>query len=259
MTGIALSGDTARWDVSPDETHSLTSLTALVYAHTPMERERHPDIASGAFAFGAVVSGYLGGFHSIDGISGAILRWRPRSEGLADRLVGYSDRAAVAQSRALVSTSFEATSETWRGMPFAARRGSLLRPVVGWVYREFGPIVHGDLETTLRHRGVTYAVEPGTAVRSVAPGLVAFAAHVEGHGNVVILDHGDGYHTVYAGLHTLAVDPNSLVSERDTLGQTGPRAPGQGRRLHFQIRRFSDALDPAMWIGRPGNAPTASR
>ena len=258
LSVVTLSSGFAGWDAPPSERTSLDELAAFVAAGAAPEiSQRAPD-TSAALGLAAVVTGFIGARAPLTGLSHTVAVWHPGPHGPTDRAALQATVTAQALSRAQVAASHDTTASTWFSLPFAVRRGALRRPVAGWVYHEFGSVQIPDLTTNLRHRGVTYSVEPGAVAHAVAPAIVAFAGEVDGHGQVVILNHGDGYHTVYAFLDALFVEHDTMVGEREPLGQTGTRSPHGGERLHFQIRRFSDALDPADWIGRSGVAGTVA-
>ena len=87
--------------------------------------------------------------------------------------------------------------------------------------------------------GIQIPAELGALVRASRTGRVAVAAQqLSGWGKTVVLDHGDGYLTVYAGLDQLLVAPGAMVRQSQVLGRTG-RDP-----LHFEIRSGADAQDP---------------
>ena len=85
------------------------------------------------------------------------------------------------------------------------------------------------------------------AVRSVYPGKVAFVGKTH-HGQTVVLDHGEGYFSVYGNLHHVEVKANETVTERARLGwvlRFGAKKP----TLLFEIRRGEKLLDASKWLG----------
>jgi murein DD-endopeptidase MepM/ murein hydrolase activator NlpD len=91
--------------------------------------------------------------------------------------------------------------------------------------------------------GLEMRVSRGSAVQSVFGGRVAFADQYADFGNTVILDHGNNYFTVNAGLATVRVKLGDEVTAGETLGTVGDTG------LYFELRRSGDTIDPAPWFG----------
>ena len=88
-------------------------------------------------------------------------------------------------------------------------------------------------------RGLQIAAQQGSVVRAARTGRVAVAAReLVGWGKTVILDHGDGYTSIYAGLDQLLVDPGMSVAQGNPIGKLGAEP------LHFEIRRGTSAANP---------------
>lgn len=99
------------------------------------------------------------------------------------------------------------------------------------------------------HRGVDIAVPTGTAVRSMAPGRVAFAGTMRGYGNVVIIDHRGQIRTVYAHLSEIRVESGEVIEGRPVIGLSGATGRAYGPHLHFEIQRRGGAEDPVPLLG----------
>ncbi len=95
--------------------------------------------------------------------------------------------------------------------------------------------------------GIEMRAPRGTPVRSVYPGRVAFADDYSGYGKTVILDHGERYYSVSANLAEIAVKVGDDVTTGARLGSVGDM--GQGALLYFELRKSTEALDPAEWFG----------
>lgn len=124
---------------------------------------------------------------------------------------------------------------------FLAQRGKLPAPVSGEVRVTDGRPSPGEGASLL------FEATLGTAVRAVASGRVAFSDNSAAHGRMVILDHGDGYASVYAQLGSIEVRVGDTVSASARLGDIGPstRAPA----LMFQLRHGTRVLPPRTWLG----------
>lgn len=145
----------------------------------------------------------------------------------------------------------ELRGESLDGSGFAARRGVLDPPVSAKLVEGFGKVVDSEFNTETFRKGVEFAAPRGTSVRTVAKGEVRFADWFRGYGRIVIVDHGDGYFTVYGHLDEIDVDVGEGVSEGDTLGKAGDTGSLAGPRLYFEIRRGSQPLDPSGWLRAP--------
>jgi lipoprotein NlpD len=99
--------------------------------------------------------------------------------------------------------------------------------------------LRGNAQPAAAPRGLQIAAPAGSLVRAARTGQVGVAARaLTGCGSTIILAHGDGYHTVYAGLHQILVAPGSFVRQGMPIGRMGDQA------LHFEIRYGSQARDP---------------
>ena len=125
---------------------------------------------------------------------------------------------------------------------FSRLQGSLRRPVSGSVAGRFGQNRPGGGTW----KGLFISTPPAT-VHSVAEGQVAYAAPLQGYGNTVIIDHGDGYLSIYTGLSQISTGNGSQVSARQPIGRSGS-LPDSGNGLYFEIRYRNQAMNPASWV-----------
>ena len=79
---------------------------------------------------------------------------------------------------------------------------------------------------------------------------VAYRGWLKGYGNLLVLDHGDGYYTLYAHASQLLVDEGDQVKGGDLIGRVGETGSVEGPRLHFEVRYQSRAEDPQLWLRR---------
>ena len=125
---------------------------------------------------------------------------------------------------------------------FSRLQGQMRRPVAGSISGGFGQA---------RASGGTwkgiFIATPPTSVQSIAAGTVAYAAPLQGYGNTVIVDHGDGYLSVYTGLTSINVSSGSDINARQSLGTSGT-LPGGEQGLYFEIRYRNQAMNPLSWV-----------
>lgn len=125
------------------------------------------------------------------------------------------------------------------------RRGTLPMPVGGRVLAAFGQPRSADLVW----QGWLIAASPGESVRSIAHGRVAYADWLRGYGLLLILDHGDGFMSLYGQNESLRVEVGDWVEPEEVISTVGQGAQGSSG-LYFELRRAGKAVDPAGWIRR---------
>lgn len=131
---------------------------------------------------------------------------------------------------------------------FFERKGALRPPTELQVAREYGTYVDPQFHFRVTHKGLFYSGVNPSEVRAVFHGKVAFASRMPGYGKTVIVDHGDNYYSVYAFASTIKVREGAQVAEGDLLAVSGRGSPLFGPGLYFEIRHFTDAIDPRPWI-----------
>ncbi len=131
---------------------------------------------------------------------------------------------------------------------FAALRGRLPRPAGGPVAVGFGRVVNPRWSTVTLHKGIDIVAPKGEPVRAVAPGKVVHAGWFKGYGNLVIVDHGGGYHTLVAHLDTMSAAVGEEVEPGALLGTVGETGSLKGPYLYFEIREKGRPVDPRSWL-----------
>ncbi len=127
--------------------------------------------------------------------------------------------------------------------PFAELKGQYQWPVSGRVSHGYGSLQSGDL----RWQGVVFNVVGGTEVRSIHHGRVVFADYIRGYGLLVIVDHEDGYMTLYGHNQSLFVEPGDWVVPGEQLALAGNTGRLSDTGLYFEIRQNGKAVNPAHW------------
>lgn len=166
--------------------------------------------------------------------------------GDARRLVKELEQADRKLARFLAERA--ATPET---SGFGALKGQLPRPAEGAIRVGFGTVENPRFHTVTEQKGVDLEVPAGTPVRAVADGRVVYAGWMRGYGNLLVLDHGSGYHTLVAHLSALDRTVGQQVSAGETVGRVGDTGSLKGPYLYFELRRRGEALDPAHWFAAP--------
>ena len=127
----------------------------------------------------------------------------------------------------------------------AGHKGRLPMPVRGPVRAAFGQGRGAGFDW----QGWLIGAAPGTEVQAVAYGRVAFADWLRGYGLLMVIDHGDGFMTLYGHNESLLRDAGEWVDAGETISVVGSN-PGDGQGAYFEIRRDGKALDPAAWLAR---------
>ena len=127
-------------------------------------------------------------------------------------------------------------------LPVADRRPRRDRLRAGRPTRGSGPRPSAPASTSRRPEG--------TPIRAVAAGAVAYRGWLKGYGNLLVLDHGDGYYTLYAHASQILVDEGDQVKGGELIGRVGETGSVEGPRLHFEVRYQSRAEDPQLWLRR---------
>jgi len=126
--------------------------------------------------------------------------------------------------------------------------GELEWPVQGSVVRGFGRSVHPRFKTVTLNNGVNIAAPVGSPVAAVAAGQVEFCDNLPGFGRCVILDHGEGYYTLYAHLDRAYVTAGAEIARGQIVAEVGRPTAGEEPQLYFEVRHGRTPLDPADWL-----------
>jgi len=128
---------------------------------------------------------------------------------------------------------------------FNSRRGQLNWPLKGQVAHSFGSRRSGEL----RWEGWLIGAKAGDEVKAVHQGRVVFSNYLRGFGLLVILDHSDGYMTLYAHNQELLKDTGDWVQSNEILSRAGDTGGLDKPALYFEIRKDGNPADPKSWLG----------
>jgi septal ring factor EnvC (AmiA/AmiB activator) len=136
------------------------------------------------------------------------------------------------------------------GVGLGTLRGQLPWPTEGRVVAGFGRQVHPRFGTETFRRGVDIEAEEGASIRAVYAGTVLYRGWLKGYGNLVILDHGAGYYTLYAHASELLVGEGDRVQAGQGIARVGETGSLDGPRLYFEVRYQGRPEDPEQWLRR---------
>ena len=135
--------------------------------------------------------------------------------------------------------------------PFSEYRGRLTWPVAGTLLHDFGQPRVSD---SIKWNGVVLGAPRGREVRSVYHGRVVFADWLAGMGLLVVVDHGEGYMTLYGYNETLLKNTGDWVAPGDVIATVGDSGGQAVSALYFEIRRGTSPVNPRQWVTRrPGD------
>ena len=123
-----------------------------------------------------------------------------------------------------------------------------LWPVNGKVISPFGSKNGG-----LHNDGINIAAPRGTPVRAAENGVVVYSGNqIRGFGNLLLIRHSDGWVTAYAHNDTLLVKKGQQVKRGETIARVGSTGNVTQPQLHFELRKGTEAVDPAGYLAPPG-------
>ena len=144
-------------------------------------------------------------------------------------------RAAARQARATATVS--------PSVSITKRRGRLPLPVVGNLVGRYGE----NLPSGLTRKGIDIAARSGSQVIATYDGKIAFAGMFRGYGQLLIIDHGDGYHTLLAGMTRIDMAVGQRVSTGEPVGLMGDGGGGRPI-LYVELRRKGQPINPLPWL-----------
>jgi septal ring factor EnvC (AmiA/AmiB activator) len=131
------------------------------------------------------------------------------------------------------------------GSPFDQLKGKLTLPVRGEITNRFGT---PRPDSTVRWKGLFLRTSSGQAVKAIAAGQVVFADWLRGFGNLLIIDHGKGYMSLYGNNETLYKQVGDVLRGGDTIATVGNSGGNEDFGLYFELRHESKPLDPMKWL-----------
>lgn len=155
--------------------------------------------------------------------------------------LGSQRRRSIAKISGLREIAKEVNIQDMLNLSFFEQKGLLKSPVDGLIARAYGMIENEKFRYRLGHKGLSYQVSEGSEVKTIFNGMVSFVGAIEGYGKTIIIDHGDHYYSVYANAKNVAVNEGQQVA-------TGQLIAKSLDSFYFEIRHFSESIDPENWI-----------
>ena len=131
---------------------------------------------------------------------------------------------------------------------FPKLKGQLEWPAQGRVITKFGRQWNPKLKTTTENPGIDIKGKPGSEIRSVLGGIVTTITFIRGFGTTIIIDHGNGFYTVYGHVTKVETYEDSQVRGGEVIAYMGDSSSINGSQLHFEIWGQGKKLDPEKWL-----------
>jgi septal ring factor EnvC (AmiA/AmiB activator) len=127
-------------------------------------------------------------------------------------------------------------------------KGRLPWPVRGRVIEGFGYRELGPKRAKVPHQGLSIEADIGTEVTAVADGAINYTGRLRGYGQIVIIDHGGGYFSLYGHLQEVLGFKGQIVLQGDPIGTLGESGSLSGPQLYFELREDRVQVDPIPWL-----------
>jgi len=156
-----------------------------------------------------------------------------------------AERGTAGQPRRPVGVNTDTPVAFRSSQPFSRLKGLLHLPVAGELMNRFGAPREGG---GLSWKGLFIRAAQGTAVKAIAAGQVVFAEWLRGFGNLIIVDHGDGYMSLYSNNESLYKQVGERVQPGDTIAAVGNSGGQPDSGLYFELRHQSRPVNPLDWV-----------
>ena len=170
-----------------------------------------------------------------------------RDENRLSQLVAKLSKILTRQKNKGVFNNDKLPDNRFDGKPFGQLKGKLTLPVMGEVVNKFGS---ARPDSTVLWRGLLLRAASGQPVKAVAAGRVVFADWLRGFGNLLIIDHDQGYMSLYGNNETLYKQVGDILRGGDTVAAVGNSGGNENSGVYFELRHKGEPLDPIKWIAR---------
>ncbi len=134
------------------------------------------------------------------------------------------------------------------GLNILESKGYLDMPVQGKVLNRFGKKRDKDYDTYIVYNGINIGVPKGTFVRSVFDGKVLYAGSLDGYGNIIIVGHGENFHSLYGHLDEIITSVGKKVRSGQIIAKSGDSGSLVGEALYFELRKDGKPIEPTSWF-----------
>lgn len=158
------------------------------------------------------------------------------------------EKIKTAKDKADREARIKRSHETMSTKSIELLKGQLPWPTEGEVVAKFGRKWNPELKTTTENTGIDIKGKPGTPVKTVMGGIVTTITFIRGYGNIIIIDHGGNYYTIYSHVTNIQTNMDSEVKAGDVIAYMGDSGSIEGAKLHFEIWGQDQRFDPELWL-----------
>ena len=159
----------------------------------------------------------------------------------------YTDKEAMKKREAELARIRAEQNRATTGN-FAKMKGRLPWPVQGQIIGKFGISRNPETGVVIENVGIDIKAKSGTPVKSVLDGVVSTITYIRGYGNLIIIDHGGGFSTVYAQIDDISVHENEYVQKGSTIATVVNPENNNPEILHFEVWGNQQKLNPQIWL-----------
>ncbi len=170
-----------------------------------------------------------------------------------DRAVAELERSAARVDTLLRSLEQRRKAAALRpkaGLGLGHFKGTLPWPAEGDVVTFFGRQKHPTFNTYVQRKGIEIRTIEGSAIKAVSAGTVAYADWLKGYGLLLIIDHADGFFSLYAHASKLMTKVGDHVQAGQVIGETGDTGMTGEGTLYFELRDGAEPVDPLHWLAK---------
>jgi len=153
-------------------------------------------------------------------------------------------------SKKLRKLIIESEKKKFAHKGFSKMKRKLQWPVNGKLALPYGSYIDPKFKTPVFRNGIHIRAREGATVKAVYGGKVVFADWLRGYGKVVIINHGEGYYTVYANLSEIFLSKGDIIKRGEPVGRVGESGTMGMPGLYFEVRYKGKALNPLHWLKR---------
>lgn len=169
-----------------------------------------------------------------------------RLQAMVEKLEANSRKSYTKRNKPSVGGGPQLPSVPDKG--FGSLKGRLSMPARGEVVGSFGRHKHPEFNSYTVSNGISIAAPSGSDIHSVYEGQVIFADYFKGYGNMIIVDHGGGFYSLYAHAAKIMKKVGASVSRNEIVASVGDIDSARGPVLYFEIRYQGKPVDPAPWF-----------
>ena len=134
------------------------------------------------------------------------------------------------------------------GLEISDKKGRLKLPLNGRILNKFGRKRVKEYDSYIVYNGINVQAKKGSSVKAIFDGKILYAGELEGYGNLVIVGHGNKYHSLYGHLDDIKVSVDKIVKTGEIIGLSGDSGSLEGEVLYFELRKNGKPIQPLPWF-----------